>query len=155
MFPGSSSDTTRQLSVLVGADVTLGCLFDKLSRLVEWSALTVEWNVVDTHAEKSVVYTFEDGRAHVNREGSEVDRMQLRQSDASLQLHNVTVGDEGLYSCRIITPVVYTETTSLEVLGIYSDLCHARSHNMFCSLKHRHRAPSKCLRVLAAVFVAC
>ncbi|KAK5911852.1 hypothetical protein CesoFtcFv8_001786 [Champsocephalus esox] len=114
---GSSSDTTRQLSVLVGADVTLGCLFDKLSRLVEWSALTVEWNVVDTHAEKSVVYTFEDGRAHVNREGSEVDRMRLRQSDASLQLHNVTVGDEGLYSCRIITPVVYTETTSLEVLA--------------------------------------
>ncbi|KAJ4940859.1 hypothetical protein JOQ06_027151 [Pogonophryne albipinna] len=114
---GSSSDTTRQLSVLVGADVTLGCLFDKLSRLVEWSALTIEWNVVDTHAEKSVVYTFEDGRAHVNREGSEVDRMQLLQSDASLQLHNVTVGDEGLYSCRIITPVVYTETTSLEVLA--------------------------------------
>lgn len=101
----------------MGADVTLRCLFAKLSRL-EWSALTIEWNMVDKRAEKSIVYTFEDGRAHVNRDGSVVDRLLLLESDASLQLRNVTVGDEGLYTCRIITPVVHTETTSLEVLGI-------------------------------------
>lgn len=118
MFPGSSADATGKLSVLVGTDVTLSCLFDKVSRLVEWSALTVEWNKVDKHAEKSIVYTFEDSRAHVGRDGSVVDEMQLLDRDASLQLRNVTVGDEGLYTCRIITPVVYTETTSLEVLGI-------------------------------------
>jgi len=103
---------------LVDAEVTLSCLFDKLPKLAEWSTLTIEWNVVDKHGEKSVVYTFEDGRAHVNRDGSVVDRMQLLDGDASLQLRNVTVGDGGLYTCRIITPVVYTETTSLEVLGI-------------------------------------
>lgn len=104
--------------MLVGADVTLSCRFDKLSKLVELSALTIEWNMVDKHAEKSVVYTFVDGRAHGSRDGSVVDRMKLLESDASLQLCNVTVRDEGLYTCRIITPVVYTETTSLEVLGI-------------------------------------
>ncbi|XP_031731474.1 CD276 antigen-like [Anarrhichthys ocellatus] len=114
---GSSADATRRISVLVSAKVTLSCLFDKLSKLAEWSALTIEWNVVDKHAEKSVVYTFEDGRAHVNRDGSVVDRMQLLEGDASLQLRNVTVGDGGLYTCRIITPVVYTETTLLEVLA--------------------------------------
>ncbi len=118
MFPGSSADATGKLSVLVGTDVTLSCLFDKVSRLVEWSALTIEWNKVDKRAEKSIVYTFEDGRAHVGRDGSVVDEMRLLDRDASLQLRNVTVGDEGLYTCRIITPVVYTETTSLEVLGI-------------------------------------
>lgn len=114
---GSSSDKTKKLSVLIGADVTLSCLFDKFSKLVEWSTLTIEWNMVDKRAEKSIVYTFEDGRAHVNRNGSVVDKMQLLESDASLQLGNVTVGDEGLYTCRIITPVVHTETTSLEVLA--------------------------------------
>lgn len=119
MFPGSSADTTRKLSALVGTDVTLSCLFDKEStRLVEWSALTIEWNMVDKHAEKNIVYTLEDGRVRVNRDGSVVDEMRLLESDASLQLRNVTVGDEGLYTCRIITPVVYTETSSLEVLGI-------------------------------------
>lgn len=118
MFSGSSADTTRKLSVLLGTDVTVSCLFNKLSKLVDWSALTVEWNMVDKHAEKNIVYTLEDGRAHVNRDGTVVDKMGLLQSNASLQLHNVTVGDEGLYTCRIITPVVYTETTSLEVLGI-------------------------------------
>ncbi|KAI3370498.1 hypothetical protein L3Q82_025260, partial [Scortum barcoo] len=117
VFPGSLADTTKKLSVLVGADVTLSCLFDKTSGPVEWSALTIEWNMVDKHAEKSIVYTFEDGRGHVSRGGSEVDELRLLGRDASLQLRNVTVGDEGLYTCRIITPVVYTETTSLEVLA--------------------------------------
>uniref|UniRef100_A0A3B4YBZ4 Ig-like domain-containing protein n=1 Tax=Seriola lalandi dorsalis TaxID=1841481 RepID=A0A3B4YBZ4_SERLL len=84
---------------------------------VEWSTLTVEWNMVDKHTEKKILYTFEDSTARVNRDHSVVDRMGLLQSNASLQLHNVTVGDEGLYTCRVITPVVYTETTSLEVLG--------------------------------------
>ncbi|KAM3621646.1 uncharacterized protein V6R79_013993 [Siganus canaliculatus] len=114
---GSWAVSTQKLSALVGTDVTLTCRFDKLSRRVEWSALTVEWNMVDKHAEKRTVYTLEDGRAHVNRGGSVVDRGQLLDSDASLQLHNVTVADEGTYTCRIITPVVYTETTSLEVLA--------------------------------------
>ncbi|XP_038550689.1 uncharacterized protein LOC119884331 isoform X1 [Micropterus salmoides] len=113
----SSADMTRKLSVLVGTDVTLSCLFDKLSKLAEWSTLTIEWNMLDRHAEKSIVYTFEDGKAHGNRDGSVVDTMRLLESDASLQLRNVTVGDEGLYTCRIITPVVYIETTSLEVLA--------------------------------------
>uniref|UniRef100_A0A8P4GR94 Ig-like domain-containing protein n=1 Tax=Dicentrarchus labrax TaxID=13489 RepID=A0A8P4GR94_DICLA len=98
VFPGSSADTTRRLSVLVGTDVTLGCLFDKLSKLVEWSALTVEWNMVDQRAEKSIVYTVEDGRAYVSRDGFVVDKKRLLEGDASLQLRNVTVGDEGLYT---------------------------------------------------------
>ncbi|KAA8593633.1 hypothetical protein FQN60_009749, partial [Etheostoma spectabile] len=118
LTPGSSADTTRKLSVLVGEDVTLSCRFDKLSTLVEWSVLTIEWNKVDKHAGKSIVYTFEDETAHGSRDGSVVDRTKLLESDASLQLRNVTVRDEGLYTCRIITPVVYTETASLEVLGI-------------------------------------
>ncbi len=109
---------TRMLSVLAGTDVSLSCLFGKLSNPVDRSALTIEWNMVNKHAGKSTVYTFEDGRAHVNRLGSVVDEMRLLHSDASLQLRNVTVGEEGLYTCRIITPVVYTKTTSLEVLGI-------------------------------------
>lgn len=53
----------------------------------------------------------------MNRGGSAVDEGGLLRSDASLQLKNVSVGSEGLYTCRIITPVVYTETTSLEVQG--------------------------------------
>ncbi|XP_074484019.1 tapasin-related protein-like [Sebastes fasciatus] len=115
---GSSADPSRTLGVLVGADVTLSCLFDKLSRLVEWSALTIEWNKVDQHTgRKSVVYTLEDGSVHVNRAGCVVDRLRLLHRDASLQLPNVTVGDEGMYTCRIITPVVYTETTALQVLA--------------------------------------
>lgn len=118
VFSGSLADATRKQSVLVGTDVTLSCLFDKLSKQVEWSTLTVEWNMADKRAEKKVVYTLVDGTAHVNRDGSVVDKSRLLESDASLQLHNVTVRDEGLYTCRIITPVVYTETTSLEVLGI-------------------------------------
>nr|XP_046238142.1 signal-regulatory protein beta-1-like [Scatophagus argus] len=115
---GAAADTTRKVSVLVGTNVTLSCLFGTLSKQVEWSTLTIEWNVVDyKHAEKRTVYTFEDGRPHVNRGGAAVDKVRLLQSDASLLLHNVTVRDEGLYTCRVITPVVYTETTSLEVLA--------------------------------------
>uniref|UniRef100_A0A3Q3K540 Uncharacterized protein n=1 Tax=Monopterus albus TaxID=43700 RepID=A0A3Q3K540_MONAL len=55
------------LTVLVGRDMTLSCLFDKLSKPVEWSTLTIEWNMLNKDAEKNIVYTFEDGRAHVNR----------------------------------------------------------------------------------------
>ncbi|XP_037345576.2 uncharacterized protein LOC119229395 [Pungitius pungitius] len=114
---GSSADTTRRIGVLVGAEVTLSCLFDKRSTLAEWSELTIEWNVMDERAEKRVLYTFEDSRAHVSREDSAVDRMQLLEGDASLRIGNVTVGDGGLYTCRVITPVVHTETTWLEVLA--------------------------------------
>lgn len=104
--------------MLVGTDVTLRCLFDSQSKVVEWSAITVEWNMVDKDAKKSIVFTFEDGRANLNKDGITLDKLGLLQSNASLQLRNVTLADEGLYTCRIITPVVYTETTSLEVLGI-------------------------------------
>ncbi|XP_029908277.1 signal-regulatory protein beta-1-like [Myripristis murdjan] len=114
---GSWADTTRTLSVLSGSDVTLGCLFEKLSRFVHWSAFTVEWNVADRRAAKRTVYTLEDGSAHVSREGCQVDRLELQRSNASLQLRNVTVGDQGLYTCRVITPVVHTEATLLEVLA--------------------------------------
>lgn len=116
--PGCPADTTWERSVLVGTDVTLRCLFDSQSKVVEWRSLTVEWNVVDKHTKKSIVYTFEDGRGHVNKDSFVVDELGLLQSNASLQLHNVTLADEGLYTCRIITPVVHTETTSLEMLGI-------------------------------------
>ncbi|XP_034545341.1 uncharacterized protein LOC117816986 [Notolabrus celidotus] len=115
LLQGSSAQTLRERSALVGTDVTLGCVFDKLSKQVEWSALTVEWYMVDKQSGKRTVYTFVDGRAHINRAGSVVDEMQLLQSDASLKLCNVTVGDEGLYTCRTITPRVYTETVSLKV----------------------------------------
>ncbi|XP_026200471.1 natural cytotoxicity triggering receptor 3 ligand 1-like [Anabas testudineus] len=98
-------------------DMTLRCLFDSQSKVLEWSALTVEWNVVDKHAKKSIVYTFEDGKAHKNKDSLVVDELGLLQSNASLQLRNVTLADEGMYTCRIITPVVYTETTSVEVLA--------------------------------------
>lgn len=103
--------------MLLGRDVTLHCLFDPQSKLVQWDALTVEWNVVDKHAKKSIVYTFEDGTGRVTRDSFRVDERGLLRSNASLQLRNVTLADEGLYTCRIITPVVHTETTSLEVLG--------------------------------------
>lgn len=119
LFPGCTADTMRKIRALAGTEATLGCLFDKSSKQVEWSALTVEWNVVNKHAGKSIVYTFEDGMPDANREGSEVDEMRLLHSDASLLLRNVTVRDEGLYTCRVITPVVHTETTSLEVLGMF------------------------------------
>uniref|UniRef100_A0A3Q1FEI9 Ig-like domain-containing protein n=1 Tax=Acanthochromis polyacanthus TaxID=80966 RepID=A0A3Q1FEI9_9TELE len=113
VFPGSSAGSTTELSVLMGSEATLRCVFDRQWRPVEWSDLTVEWNLVDKHAGKRVVYTFEDGSAHVNRGGSVVNETGLRRSDASLQLFNVTVRDEGVYTCRIITPVVYTEIYSV------------------------------------------
>lgn len=116
--PGSPADITWERSVLLGRDVTLRCLFDSQPKVVEWSALTVEWNVVDKHTRKSIVYTFEDGGGHVKKDSFVVDESGLLRSNASLQLRNVTLADEGLYTCRIITPVVHTETTSLEVLGI-------------------------------------
>lgn len=47
--------------------MTVSCLFAKLSKVVEWSFLTIEWNMVDKHAEKKVVYTLEDGRAREQR----------------------------------------------------------------------------------------
>lgn len=84
--------------------MTLSCLLDKLTKQVEWSALTIEPNTMDKRAEKSIVYTFEDGGGHVNRDGSGGE--------------NVIAGDEGLYTCRSIPPVLHTETTSLEVLII-------------------------------------
>ncbi|CAI5689117.1 unnamed protein product [Oreochromis niloticus] len=114
---GSLAEITRELSVLVGNEVTLSCMFDTPHKLVEWSALSIEWNMVDKHAKKSMVYTLEDGRAQVYKEGSVVNETCLRQSDASLQLHNVTVGDEGLYTCRVINPLIYTESTALKVLA--------------------------------------
>ncbi|XP_071329198.1 signal-regulatory protein beta-1-like [Trachinotus anak] len=114
---GLSADSSRKLRVLAGTDVTVSCLFHTPTQQLDWSALTMEWNVVDRHAEKNVVYTFEDGRAHVSRAGSVVDRVGLLHGNASLQLHNMSVADEGLYTCRVITPVVHTETISLEVLA--------------------------------------
>lgn len=117
LLQGCSGGTLREHTALVGTDVTLGCIFDKLSKQVEWNTLTVEWYMVDKQSEKRTVYTFVDGGAHVSRAGSEVDEKRLLQSDASLKLCNVTVGDEGLYTCRSITPNVYTQTVSLKVLA--------------------------------------
>lgn len=115
--PGCSA-VSASLCVLVGSDVTLQCLSAKLPQLQDLSSLTVEWSRENRHfSRRQTVYTFEDGRAQVSRAGAEVDRVGLLQSDASLTLHNVTVGDEGVYSCRIITPVVDTLSTTLEVLA--------------------------------------
>ncbi|KAF3689380.1 Natural cytotoxicity triggering receptor 3 ligand 1 B7 -like protein 6 [Channa argus] len=113
---GSSADIRWERRSLVGEHVTLRCLFGSQSKVVEKSALTVEWNVVDKNTRKSIVYTF-DGRAHENTDGYVVDELGLLQNNASLQLRNVTLRDEGLYTCRIITPMVHIETTSLEVLA--------------------------------------
>lgn len=112
---GLSADATWQRSVLVGADVALRCVFDSQRGTVEWSDLVVEWNMVDKHAKKSILYTLEDGRAQLNSDAT-VDRLGLLWSNASLHLRNVSLAHEGLYTCRIITPVVHIETTSLEVL---------------------------------------
>lgn len=106
-------------------------MFDTPHKLVEWSALSIEWNMVDKHAKKSMVYTLEDGRAHVYKEGSVVNETCLRQSDASLQLHNVTVGDEGLYTCRVVNPLIYTESTALKVLGTPESYMGQESHSVY------------------------
>ncbi|KAJ0023330.1 hypothetical protein NQD34_003229 [Periophthalmus magnuspinnatus] len=104
-------------SVLKGSDVTLHCLSAKLPLLLDWSTLTVEWTRADAQGKKQTVYIFVNGRALVNRDGADVDRAGLLNRDASLKLPNVTVGDEGHYTCRVITPVVDTLTATLEVLA--------------------------------------
>lgn len=108
---------TAHYSAMIGSDVILTCMSTKLPPLLDWSTLTVEWNKVDGHGHKQTVYIFEDSRALIKREGAEVDQAGLLHSDASLRLHNITVGDEGLYTCRVITPVVDTVTADLEVLA--------------------------------------
>ncbi|XP_029990188.1 uncharacterized protein LOC115419512 [Sphaeramia orbicularis] len=101
----------------MGSDVTLCCRSDKLPKVLDWRTLTVEWKMVDKHSTKKTMYTFVDGAAHVTREGAVVDELNLLRGDASLQLRNVTLADDGEYTCRVITPVVDTFSTTLEVLA--------------------------------------
>uniref|UniRef100_A0A672ITF9 Ig-like domain-containing protein n=1 Tax=Salarias fasciatus TaxID=181472 RepID=A0A672ITF9_SALFA len=89
-------------SVLVGSPVSLPCVFERRTEPLDRGALTVEWNVVDRRGDKSIVYTFEDGGARPSRGDCAVDARRLLLGDASLLLHNVTVADEGLYTCRVL-----------------------------------------------------
>uniref|UniRef100_A0A672IQD7 Ig-like domain-containing protein n=1 Tax=Salarias fasciatus TaxID=181472 RepID=A0A672IQD7_SALFA len=124
VFPGSESGSgsgsSDRSSVLVGSPVSLPCVFERRTEPLDRGALTVEWNVVDRRGDKSIVYTFEDGGARPSRGDCAVDARRLLLGDASLLLHNVTVADEGLYTCRVITPLVHSQTAALEVLGASS-----------------------------------
>uniref|UniRef100_A0A672ITG9 Ig-like domain-containing protein n=1 Tax=Salarias fasciatus TaxID=181472 RepID=A0A672ITG9_SALFA len=119
VFPGSESGSgsgsSDRSSVLVGSPVSLPCVFERRTEPLDRGALTVEWNVVDRRGDKSIVYTFEDGGARPSRGDCAVDARRLLLGDASLLLHNVTVADEGLYTCRVITPLVHSQTAALEV----------------------------------------
>uniref|UniRef100_A0A672IQA8 Ig-like domain-containing protein n=1 Tax=Salarias fasciatus TaxID=181472 RepID=A0A672IQA8_SALFA len=121
VFPGSESGSgsgsSDRSSVLVGSPVSLPCVFERRTEPLDRGALTVEWNVVDRRGDKSIVYTFEDGGARPSRGDCAVDARRLLLGDASLLLHNVTVADEGLYTCRVITPLVHSQTAALEVLA--------------------------------------
>ncbi|KAL0977842.1 hypothetical protein UPYG_G00162030 [Umbra pygmaea] len=113
-FKGASTELTKE--VLAGMDVTLDCPFNKPDH-VPLMKITVEWGIMlDEHTMKRVVYTFQNERAKVHREGSWVDPSRLLQGNASLHLFNVTVPDEGLYCCRVIvTPNTYKVSSRLEV----------------------------------------
>ncbi|KAJ7999589.1 hypothetical protein DPEC_G00195980 [Dallia pectoralis] len=75
--------------------------------------------MVDALTMKQLVYTFQNERPNVHREGSWVDTNGLLQGNASLHLANVTVADEGLYCCRVIVtrtsrPVISLPATATE-----------------------------------------
>uniref|UniRef100_A0A8C6WX96 Ig-like domain-containing protein n=1 Tax=Neogobius melanostomus TaxID=47308 RepID=A0A8C6WX96_9GOBI len=112
------SSNTAFYRAVIGSDVILRCLFTELPLQQSLSKITVEWYRVDANRDRNSVYTFEDGRALVKRVGAEVNQTRLLHSDASLTLRNVTVRDEGTYTCRIITPVVETVTNTLKVFGM-------------------------------------
>ncbi|KAK7915416.1 hypothetical protein WMY93_011177 [Mugilogobius chulae] len=103
---------------VVGSDVTLHCTYTHLPMLWDWSTLNVEWTRVNTQGQKQPVYTFEDGRCNVTRDGADVNKTGLLHNDASLKLPNISVRDEGLYTCRvIITPELHTGTATLKVFA--------------------------------------
>lgn len=104
-------------SAEVGADVTLRCLSSKLPPLQDIRTLTLEWNRVDAHGHRHAVYVFAEGQTKVKSEGAEVNRTGLMFQDASLRLRNISVGNEGLYTCRVYNPVVDTITATLEVIA--------------------------------------
>ncbi|KAK1142228.1 hypothetical protein AOXY_G36954 [Acipenser oxyrinchus oxyrinchus] len=108
------TSSTFPVYSLAGSDVELTCTFSS-SLTPQLTDIAVEWKA-DTRDGQMMVYSFDGKKEVYNRNGSEVSQRRLVLGDASLHLRNVTVGDEGLYTCTVlITPEMGFGTTQLDV----------------------------------------
>ncbi|KAG7478344.1 hypothetical protein MATL_G00079460 [Megalops atlanticus] len=110
---GGSLDRSSSKHCSAGDDVDLGCTFMEPSG-TQLKDIAVKWEMEGPRG--YTVYLFEGNKLEVNRVGAAVDLGGLQRGDASLHLSNVTVQDEGLYTCTVIvTPKTYQATVMLEV----------------------------------------
>uniref|UniRef100_H3A031 Ig-like domain-containing protein n=1 Tax=Latimeria chalumnae TaxID=7897 RepID=H3A031_LATCH len=94
----------------VGSDVLLTCLFEVGEHSIDLSYLGLSWSISGQK-----VAEFAD-RKRVYREGAELFEDQFRNGNASLLLTNVTVADEGKYTCYILyTPHEDKKDVTLKV----------------------------------------
>ncbi|XP_066117212.1 tapasin-related protein [Saccopteryx bilineata] len=93
---------TPSLNFPLGSSASLYCSFSMAPGL---DLTRVEWRL-QHKGSGQLVYSWDMGQGQAKREGATLEPEQvLMAGDASLNLPNVTVKDEGAYICQITTPL--------------------------------------------------
>ncbi|CAM4653959.1 unnamed protein product [Caretta caretta] len=99
---------------LVDTHIELHCNFT-IWKSVKLEDVAVKWTINNEFGEKTV-YQFDGKHTLYHRNGALVNPELLTQGSASLNLHNVTLDDEGIYTCTVlITPQYGSGTIRLQV----------------------------------------
>uniref|UniRef100_A0A452J1M3 Ig-like domain-containing protein n=1 Tax=Gopherus agassizii TaxID=38772 RepID=A0A452J1M3_9SAUR len=98
---------------LMDKHIELHCNFT-IWKSVKLEDVAVKWTINNEFGEKTV-YQFDGKHTLYHRNGALVNPELLTQGSASLNLHNVTLDDEGIYTCTVlITPQYGSGTIQLQ-----------------------------------------
>uniref|UniRef100_A0A8C0J518 Ig-like domain-containing protein n=1 Tax=Chelonoidis abingdonii TaxID=106734 RepID=A0A8C0J518_CHEAB len=113
--PGAAAEKSDSLLWPPGAR-SAGSLSQAAARTrVKLEDVAVKWTINNEFGEKTV-YQFDGKHTLYHRNGALVNPELLTQGSASLNLHNVTLDDEGIYTCTVlITPQYGSGTIQLQV----------------------------------------
>ncbi|KAM4030692.1 uncharacterized protein ACNLHF_018348 isoform 2-T2 [Anomaloglossus baeobatrachus] len=130
--------------VLVDGDILLHCHFTLLE-LIRVEDVAVKWTVRGSGGALRLVYTFDGDKINSLRPKSSIDHRLLETGNASLYLPNLTLEDEGEYTCTVlISPEVGEASLVLRLaaqptVGLLPEDPHVTSGEMktfICKLSH-------------------
>ncbi|XP_068115985.1 CD276 antigen homolog [Hyperolius riggenbachi] len=104
------------IKVLVGQDVKIPCSIPDLSTPLDLRKIIIRWTLRSPRGHKIPVYHFEESRHTAVRLGSNIADEDIKKGDASLNISQVQISDDGEYTCTVtVNPNEGSAMTKVQV----------------------------------------